>query len=51
MTKAVHVLKFPKQFLLLFSGKLLVIMALILYNAFQKTNRKDPDQTASSEAV
>ena len=47
----VYVLKFQTLFLILFSGKMLVIRAGIHKLLVRMGNREDPDQTASSEAV
>ena len=43
--------KFSNTFLFLFSNKMLVIRAGTHTMLVRKTNREDPDQTASSEAV
>ena len=46
----INVLKF-EPFLFLFANKMLVFRAGILKMHVRITNREDPDQTASSEAV
>ena len=46
-----YVSKTSNTFLLLFSNKVLIIMAGIHNLFFRIANREDPDQTASSEAV
>ena len=43
--------KILNAFLLLFSNKMLLFNAGIHKMFFRKTNREDPDQTASEEAV
>ena len=43
--------KISNTFLILFSNKILVIMAVIHKMLVSIANREDPDQTVSSEAV